>query len=60
MADDLCVCTASHDTGTVWYLAPDVLRMSYGTKADVWSVGVLAYELFTARLPFLEWVEHRS
>lgn len=38
--------------GTPVYMAPEVLRMSYGQKADVWSAGIMAYQLLTGRLPF--------
>ena len=30
--------------GTPMYIAPEVLRRSYGQKADLWSVGVTAYQ----------------
>jgi serine/threonine protein kinase len=40
--------------GSPVYCAPEVLRKKYGLKADVWSAGVLAYELLAARLPFQE------
>lgn len=40
--------------GTPNYMAPEVLRkeLFYGKKADVWAVGVLAYKLFTGKVPF--------
>lgn len=30
-------------TGTVYYMAPEILRGSYGHKADIFSVGVMCY-----------------
>lgn len=41
-------------TGTPVYMAPEVVRQCYGPKADVWSAGVLVYQLLTGRLPFWE------
>lgn len=39
--------------GTLGYMAPEVLaRQGHGLPADVWSVGVLAFELLTWRRPF--------
>lgn len=39
--------------GSPNYMAPEVwLRQPYSCKADMWSLGVVAYELITRRLPF--------
>lgn len=38
--------------GTPIYIAPEVLRSRYSLGADVWGVGVVAYQLLTGRLPF--------
>jgi eukaryotic-like serine/threonine-protein kinase len=42
--------------GTVEYLAPEILNAALAkpdiSKQDVWSVGVIAYQLCTLRLPF--------
>jgi serine/threonine protein kinase len=42
--------------GTVEYLAPEILDSKFAkpsmTKQDVWSIGVIAYQLCTLRLPF--------
>lgn len=39
--------------GTPSYLAPEVCdSQPYGTKADVWSMGVVLYEVLTLELPF--------
>ena len=33
-------------------MAPEVLKESYNEKADLWSTGVIMYELLSNRLPF--------
>lgn len=38
--------------GTIYTMAPEVLRGSYSEKADVWSVGVVAYMLLSSQMPF--------
>jgi len=38
--------------GTIYYMAPQVFQGKYNAKADMWSVGVLAYMLLTSQLPF--------
>ncbi|VDK46991.1 unnamed protein product [Anisakis simplex] len=40
--------------GTPQFMAPEVVsNMEYGTKADMWSAGVLLYILLCGRLPFV-------
>ncbi|DBA71563.1 hypothetical protein WJX79_004862 [Trebouxia sp. C0005] len=38
--------------GTAIYIAPEVLKMKYSLPADLWSAGIIAYQLVTGRLPF--------
>ena len=40
--------------GSLHYIAPEILRneMYVGTKADIWSAGVIFYILLTNKLPF--------
>ena len=38
--------------GTPWYMSPESLRSEITPKSDVWSAGVMAYQLLTGRMPF--------
>jgi serine/threonine protein kinase len=38
--------------GTKFYVAPEVLNHSYTHAVDIWSIGVLAYALLSAKAPF--------
>lgn len=38
--------------GTTEYMAPEQFRQQVEKKSDVWSLGVLAYELLTGHMPF--------
>lgn len=39
--------------GTAHYIAPDVLTGPYnGSKADIWSCGIIFYAMVTGKLPF--------
>jgi len=33
--------------GTPNYIAPEIIRQSYDEKCDIWSLGVIAYQLFS-------------
>ncbi|KAL3935778.1 MAG: hypothetical protein SGBAC_008767 [Bacillariaceae sp.] len=42
-----------HDTvGTVYTMAPEVLKGDYTSKVDMWSIGVIAFMLLSSSLPF--------
>ena len=38
--------------GTPYYIAPDILRGSYGNEADIWSIGVITYIVLSGLPPF--------
>jgi calcium-dependent protein kinase len=45
----------SDRVGTPLYIAPEILlKMSYSTKCDIWSLGILVYVLLTGCMPYSE------
>jgi DNA helicase-2/ATP-dependent DNA helicase PcrA len=40
--------------GTPVYMAPEAWSGNFNEKSDIWSIGVILYELLTGTLPFLD------
>lgn len=41
-------------TGTPVYMAPEIFLRDYSAEADLWSLGVMLYQLLSRRFPFWE------
>ncbi|MBS0205047.1 MAG: serine/threonine protein kinase [Planctomycetes bacterium] len=43
----------TQSVGTVYYMAPEVANGQYGPEVDVYSLGIMTYEMLTGSLPFM-------
>ena len=45
--------------GTYEYMAPEIFEnFTYNYSVDIWSLGILLYELFHGHSPFYKFLEH--
>ena len=47
-------------SGTPAYMAPEVIEQNYDEKADIWSAGIMMYQLLTGKFPFWDNVRECS
>lgn len=38
--------------GSALYSAPEVLKRNYSTQCDIWSIGMIMYEILVGQNPF--------
>jgi calcium-dependent protein kinase len=38
--------------GTASYIAPEMVRGTYGPECDIWSIGIIMYLMISGDLPF--------
>jgi len=50
--DEMCDPPLTHPAGTPIYIAPEVAGKCYGSKADIYSAGVMCFQLLTGRYPY--------
>lgn len=50
LASDESVLTSA--VGSPGFVAPELFEISYGSAVDLWSVGVITYNVLTAEMPF--------
>jgi len=40
------------DAGTEIYMAPEIFKGGYNEKVDIWSIGIITFEMLTGDVPF--------
>lgn len=40
-------------TGSPYYIAPEVIKKCYSSQCDIWSLGVVLYQIMTGNMPFV-------
>ncbi len=40
--------------GSPDYMAPEIIKRNYNEKVDVWSSGIIMFELMSGQVPFIE------
>ncbi|CAK0793119.1 unnamed protein product, partial [Prorocentrum cordatum] len=45
-------CVLTQQCGSPFHVAPEVINQEYGLPADMWGVGVVAYQMLSGEVPF--------
>ena len=51
--------TTSGIVGTASYVAPEVINPEYNEKCDMWSIGIIFYNLITGKIPYSGLSDHQ-
>jgi len=52
---DRCLEKFDYNVGSPYYMPPESLKFNrYSYKSDVWSIGIIAYEMIYGHLPWKE------
>jgi serine/threonine protein kinase len=55
---EMCNQHFEYNVGSPYYMPPETLKFNtYSFKSDIWSMGVIAYEMVYGKLPWKEKVE---
>lgn len=57
---DLNIVEVDELVGTAFYMAPENLSHKYHVTSDIWSVGVMTYQLLSGKMPFNDHVNPLS